>query len=71
MKTSSLPLLGSQMPACPIGLPSSKGVGMGYLCELGTFSEAFSFAVVFEAEGGRIITKARVPLFGDVTMVER
>lgn len=50
------------MPAWPMSLPSSTGVMIGSVAGV---------ELVVEAEGGRIITKARVPLVGEVTMVSR
>ena len=58
MKTSSL-VPCSHMPAWPMILPSSVAVVKG------------GEGVVFEADGGRTMTNARVPLFGDVIMVSR
>ena len=63
------------MPAWPIRVPSSTGVGVGWVVDDGDgFVCVFG---VFEVEGdgdgdgGKMITKARMPLFGDVTIVSR
>ena len=64
MKTSSLYQLGIQMPAWPMSMPSSTGVVMGCVV-------AEAEAVVVEVEGGKMIMKARVPLFGDMIMALR
>ena len=56
------------MPAWPMTLPSSMAVVVG--CAVAEL-EAEDDGVVVEAEWGRMIMKARVPLFGDLTMASR
>ena len=78
MKTSSLVREGwagleSQMPAWPIRVPSSTRVGVGWVVDDGdVFVCVFGgFEVEGDGDGGKMITKARMPLFGDVTIVSR
>ena len=66
MKTSSLLVAGIQSPAWPMSAPSSTGVVRGRE-NFGTKAGV----VGLDAEGGKMIMKARVPLFGDLTMASR